>query len=67
MEYAHRTYNQEDEIKELCVNMGNVGAESNGHGEGKKYSMNLVETINSLKRVVLSFKADNESSMKAKE
>jgi hypothetical protein len=45
MEYAQRTYNHEDEVMELYVNMGNVETNSNGCGEDKEESMNLVETF----------------------
>jgi len=52
MEDAKRTYNYEDEFRGLCVSMGNVGTKSNMHEEGKEESMNLVETIKSLKKSV---------------
>jgi hypothetical protein len=42
MEVADRTYIHEDEFRGLCVNMGNVGTKSNGLGDGKEESMNLV-------------------------
>jgi hypothetical protein len=67
MEDAQRTYNYEDEVRGLGVSMGNAGTKSNGHGEGKEESMNLVETIKSLQRDVQSYKVDNEKLMKAKE
>jgi hypothetical protein len=51
----------------LYVNMGNAGTKSNGHGEGKEESMNLVETIKSLQRDVQIYKGDNERLMKSKE
>jgi hypothetical protein len=47
--------------------MGNAGTESNGHGEGKEERINLVETIKSLQRDVLSYKDDNEKLMKSHE
>jgi hypothetical protein len=47
--------------------MGNEGTNSNGHGEGKEESMNLVETIKSLQKDVQSYKDDNERLMKSKE
>jgi hypothetical protein len=37
-------YIHEDEIIGMYVNMSNEGTTSNGHGEGKEESMNLVET-----------------------
>jgi hypothetical protein len=67
MEYAQRDYNHEDEIRGMYVSMGNEGTNSNGHGEGKEESMNLVETIKSLQKDVQSYKVDNERLMKAKE
>jgi hypothetical protein len=51
----------------MYVHMGNEGTNSNGHGEGKEESMNLVETIKSLQMDVLSHKSNNERLMKAKE
>ena len=60
-------YNQDDEIRGMYVNMGNEGTNSNGHGERKEESMNLVETIKSLQKDVQSYKTDNESLMKDKE
>jgi hypothetical protein len=37
------SYNHEDEIRGMYVNMGNEVTNSNGHGEGKEENMNLVE------------------------
>jgi hypothetical protein len=51
----------------MHVNMGNEGTNSNGHGEGKEESMNLVETIKSLQKDVQIYKDDNERLMRAKE
>jgi hypothetical protein len=51
----------------MYVNMGNEGTNSNGRGEGKEESMNLIETIKSLQKYVQSYKADNERLMKSKE
>jgi hypothetical protein len=51
MEDAQGAYNHEDGIKGMYVNMGNEGTNSNGHGEGKEESMNLVETIKFCKRM----------------
>ena len=67
MEYAWRTYNYECKVRGLGVNMGNAKTKSNGHGERKEVSMNLVETIKSLQKDVQSYKVENESLMKAKE
>ena len=36
--------------------MGNQGTNSNGHGEGKEESMNLVETINIWKMMSIVIK-----------
>jgi hypothetical protein len=51
----------------MYVNMVNEGTNSNGHGEGKEKSLNLVETINFFQKDVQSYKVDNERLMKAKE
>jgi hypothetical protein len=67
MKYSQINYSHEDEIRGLYVNMGNVGTESNGHGEGKEESINLLETTKSLQMDVMSYKYDNERLMKAKE
>jgi hypothetical protein len=67
MEDTQGAYSQEDEIRGMYVNMGNEGTNSNGHGEGKEESMNLVETIKSLQKDVQSYKDDNERLMKSKE
>ena len=58
---------QEDEIRGMDVHMGNEGTNSNGHGEGKEESMNLVETIKNMQKNVQSYKDDNERIMKSKE
>jgi hypothetical protein len=67
MEDAQRTYNHEYEVRGLYVCMGNEGTKSNRHREDKEESMNLVETIKSLKKDVKSYKVDNERLMKSKE
>jgi hypothetical protein len=36
MEYSQRTNNHEDEVRGLCVSMGNAGKKSNGHGKAKE-------------------------------
>jgi len=64
---VQRTYNHEDEVKGLYVSMGNAGTKSNGHGEGKGKSMNLVETIKNLQRDVQRYKDNNERLMKVNE
>jgi hypothetical protein len=51
----------------MYVHMGNEGTHSNGHGEGREESMNLVETIKIRKKDVMSYKVDNERLMKYKE
>jgi hypothetical protein len=51
----------------MYVSMGNECTNSNGHGEGKGDSMNLVETIKSIQKDVQSYKVDNEMLMKDKE
>jgi hypothetical protein len=67
MEYVQGIYSHKEEIRGMYVHMGNEGTHSNGHGEGKEEIMNLVETIKSLQRDVLSHKVDNERLMRAKE
>ena len=67
MEYAQGAYSHEDDIRGMYVNIGNEGTNSNGHGEGKEESMNLVETIQILQNDVQSYKVDNERLMKSKE
>jgi len=47
--------------------MGNAGTKSNGHGEGKEESINLVKTIKTLQKYVLSYKVDNENLMRYQE
>jgi hypothetical protein len=42
------------------------GTNSNGHGGGNAYAINLVETIKKLQTDVQSHKVDNERLMKAK-
>jgi hypothetical protein len=61
-DYIHEYY-----IRGMYVNIGNEGTNSNGHGEGKEESMNLVETIKSLQKDVQSYKYYNERLMKSKE
>jgi len=51
----------------MYVHMGNECINTNGHGEGKEESMNLVETIKILQRDILSHKDNNERLMKSKE
>jgi hypothetical protein len=67
MEDTHGDYIQEDDIIGMYVNMGNEGTHSNGHGEGKKEFMNLVDTIKSFQKEVQCYKYDNERLMKSKE
>jgi hypothetical protein len=67
MEYTHRNYSHEEEVMGFCVSLSNEGTNSNGHGEGKKESVNLVETITSVQNDVQSYNTDNERLMKAKE
>jgi hypothetical protein len=67
MEDTQRDYIHEDYIRGMYVNMVNEGTNSNGHGEGKKEIMNLVETIKNLKKDVQNYKFDNERIMKSKE
>jgi hypothetical protein len=51
----------------LYVNMGNAGTKSDGHGEGKEESINLVEIIKSMENDVLSYTDNNEKLMKSQE
>jgi hypothetical protein len=45
MKDAQNTYNHEDEVTRMYDNIGDEGTYSNGHGEAKEESMNLVKTI----------------------
>jgi hypothetical protein len=45
MEDTHGDYSHEYEIRGMYANMGNEGTNSNGHGEGKEESMNLVDVM----------------------
>jgi hypothetical protein len=47
----------------MYIHMGNEGTNSNEHGEGKEESMNLVETIKSFQKDVLSYKRMEELSL----
>jgi len=67
MEDVQRNYNHEDEVRSMYANIGDKGTYSNGHGEGKEESMNLVETIKNLQKDVQSYEDDNERFMKSKE
>jgi hypothetical protein len=51
----------------MYVDIGNEVTHSNGHGEGKEESMNLIETIKSLQKDVQIYNVDNERLMKVKE
>jgi hypothetical protein len=66
MKDTQGAYSQDDDIRGMYVNMYNEGTNSNGHGEGKEESMNLVETIKSLQKYVQSYKDDNERLIKSK-
>jgi hypothetical protein len=67
MEDAQRTYNHEDEVKRMYDNIGDEGTDSNGHGEAKEESMNLVKTIKRLQKDFQSYKYDNDRLTKSKE
>jgi hypothetical protein len=67
MEDAQRTYNHEDEVIRMYANIGYEGIDSNGHGEAKEESMNLVKTIKCFQKDIQSYKVDNDRIMKAKE
>jgi hypothetical protein len=47
MDDAQGTYNYEDEGKIFGMGVGVAVTKSNGHGEGREESMNLIETIKS--------------------
>jgi hypothetical protein len=57
----------EDEVRRMYANIGDEGIDSNGHGEAKEESMNLVKTIIFFQKDVQSYKDDNDRIMKAKE
>jgi hypothetical protein len=61
MEDAQRTYNHDDEFRDLYVGLGVDGTKS------KEECINLVETIKGLQKYVQIYKVDNERLMKAKE
>jgi len=61
MEYAHRTYNHDDEFEDLYVSLGVDGIES------KEERIKLVETIKGLQKYFQSYKVNNERLMKSKE
>jgi hypothetical protein len=67
MEDKKGDYNREYESRGMDVHMGNEGTNSNGHGEGKEESMNLVETIKNFQKDFQIHKDDNERLIKAKE
>jgi hypothetical protein len=67
MEDTQGAYSREYEIVGMDDNMGNEGTNSNGHGEGKEESMNLVEIIKIFQKDVQSYKDGNERVMKSKE
>jgi hypothetical protein len=67
MEYAQIDYNHEEKLKWLYVSLGNGGTESNGHREGKEEKVDLVETMRSLQRDVLSYIIDNERIIRSQE
>jgi hypothetical protein len=48
MEDTKVFYNQEDEIKELNVQLGLEGTNSNRHGGGNEEDINLAETLRKL-------------------
>jgi hypothetical protein len=62
MEDAQGSYNHEEEIIGLHVNMGNGETYSNGRRDKKEFA-----TIRSLQREVWSHRVNNEKIMKAQE
>jgi hypothetical protein len=62
MEEAHGFYSNEEDIKGLHVNMGNVETKFNGRRDG-----NEPVTMRSLHREVQSYMDDNERIMKDQE
>jgi len=45
MEEAQGTYSQEDDIREMDVQLDIEGTNSSGHGEGRDENVNMIETI----------------------
>jgi hypothetical protein len=66
MNDSQENYIYDDEGKIFGMGVGATITESNGHGEDKEESMNLIETIKSLQRYMQSYKIDNERLMKDK-
>jgi hypothetical protein len=62
MEDAQGSYNHEEEVRGLHVNMGNVETESNGRRDRQE-----PVTMRSLQKEVQSYRVDNERIMKAQE
>jgi hypothetical protein len=66
MEDSQGSYNHEDEVRGLHVNMGNAETESNGR-RSRVELVELDETMRSLQREVQSYREDNERMMRAQE
>jgi len=59
MEDEHGTYNHEEAIKGMNINLGNEDIDSNGHRDGME-PLEIVETTTSLKMEVHNYRAYNE-------
>jgi hypothetical protein len=57
---TYRTYNHEEEVKELYVTLGNAGIGSNGNIEGKVENIELLDKMRCLERDVWSYIEYNE-------
>lgn len=62
-----RYYKHKEEGKFMNLRMGNVGIDSNGHGENKPKDRDLVETIRILKMEVIIYIANNEKMIRNKQ
>ena len=67
MEEIRGNYSQQYESRRMNVHLDIEGTNSNGHGEERDESLNMIETIKNLQKDVESHKVDNERLMRAKE
>lgn len=66
IEDAQGSYSHEDEVRGLCVSMGNVETESSGHRD-RVEPVALVETMQSLHKEVPSYRVYNERMIRVQE
>lgn len=65
MEDTQEAYSHEEEVRGINISLRNAKTKFHGHREGKAKNIELLETMRSLKREVLSYRADNERSRRA--